>query len=62
MSTKRKRHKWGEPLRLEYETIRACRVCGLRRITDHNGHPPKVWFLGEGDKALAEMPECDAVE
>lgn len=61
---KRKRHKWAkDPERLEYETLRHCTICRLRKITDHGGHPPTVYYLDPvTSERLAVMPECDATE
>lgn len=61
---RRKRHKWHrEPVRLEYETVRTCVICRLRKITDHNAWPPAIWYLDEAtNERVSVMPECDLVE
>ena len=60
---RRKRHKWNaEPVRLEFETIRACVICDLRKITDHTVHPPVLYYLEKAsNERLAVMPECEVV-
>lgn len=61
-ATRRKRHKWGkQPVRSEYETVRVCVVCGLRRITDHHAWPPGVWYEA-ANETISAMPECELVE
>lgn len=65
--TKRKRHKWpaDKTTRTEWYTIRQCSVCGLERITDHNGKYPVVYYRAPhpaGREILREMPECEIVE
>lgn len=61
---KRKRHKWDHnPERLEFETVRRCTVCGLRKITDHGHRPPRVYYLDPATReSFSVMPECDGVE
>jgi hypothetical protein len=64
LPVRRKRHKWsGEPERLEFETVRTCTVCGLKKITDHGHSPPMVYYLDPVTRErLSVMPECDAME
>jgi len=58
----RKRHKWREVSREDYETVRQCVVCDLRKITDHTAHPPMTYYLEKGSTyRLIFMPECEAV-
>jgi hypothetical protein len=57
-----KRHKWGEPSRDVYLTTRICRVCGLMKITHHegNGFPWITFHESPSDPAVSPMPQCEA--
>lgn len=58
----RKRHKWGKnPVRLEFETVRTCTICDLKKITDHQGHPPRIYYLDAANERFSVMPECELV-
>jgi hypothetical protein len=60
---RRKRHKWKEPIRNQYETLRQCVVCDLYKITDHNAWLAKVYYRDARTLEIFwTMPECDRVE
>jgi hypothetical protein len=55
------RHRWGEPQRTAYETVRVCQRCGLERVTRHEpGQRPWVEFRAEGVTATGYhgTPPC----
>lgn len=61
---KRKRHKWGcDPVRLEFETVRTCVICGLKKVTQKCIYPPTVHYLDPAtNESFSVLPECEVVE
>ena len=61
---KRKRHKWSrDVVRLEFETVRTCIICGLKKVTQKYMHPPTVYYLDPKTReSFPVMPECEMVE
>ncbi|BBF93359.1 hypothetical protein [Blastochloris tepida] len=55
------RHRWGEPQRTTYETVRTCQRCGLERVTRHEpDRLPWVEFRAQGVTAIGYRgtPPC----
>lgn len=60
------RHRWSDPTREQYRTIRTCRKCGMQRVTRHDdphGWPWIEWTDRHGRRVYYEgTPPCELEE
>jgi hypothetical protein len=58
-----RRHRWGEPIRFERKTERACIHCGIVKVTRHEpgaGFPWVEYWRGLERILLNGTPPCEA--
>jgi hypothetical protein len=57
-----RKHRWGEPMRLQDRTERVCQICGLVKITQHPPHglPWREWRPRDSTARfqMASTPPC----
>lgn len=56
------KHRWGDPVRTEYETRRLClRGCGCEKVTHHQ---ETIWtdYWRAGVKLGDHAPKCEVIE